>query len=132
MYENGQIFVGQDASGSYNLLFSGTSFATPQVAGAVALLAQAFPNLTGQQIVRLLLDSARDAGAAGIDATYGAGILDIASAFAPRGAMTLAGGTTAVRIGMDTALGSAAMCDALARAGPVRGVALDKIGRAHV
>lgn len=131
VYENGRIFVGQDASGSYNLLFSGTSFATPQVAGAVALLAQAFPNLTGQAIVRLLLETARDAGPPGIDPTYGAGILDIAAAMAPRGAMTLAGGATAVSVGMDTAFGSPAMGDALARSGPVTGVALDSFARAY-
>lgn len=131
VYEGSQIYVGQDASGSFNLLFSGTSFATPQVAGAAALLAQAFPNLTGQQIVRLLLDSARDAGASGVDSTYGTGILDIAAAFAPRGAMTLAGGTTPVRVGMDTANASPAMGDALARTGPVTGVALDSYARAY-
>ena len=34
--------------------YSGTSFAAPVVSGAVALLAQAFPNLTGPQIVSLL------------------------------------------------------------------------------
>lgn len=131
VYENGQIYVGTDAEGSFNLLFSGTSFATPQVAGAVALLAQAFPNLTGQQIVRLLLDTARDAGPAGIDTTYGTGILDIAAAFAPRGAMTLAGGTTAVRIGTNTAMGSPAMGDAPVNSGPVTGVALDSYQRAY-
>lgn len=131
VYENGQIFVGQDANGSYNLLFSGTSFATPQVAGAVALLAQAFPNLTGPQIVRILLDSARDAGAPGIDPVYGAGVLDIAAAMQPRGAMTLAGGTTAVQIGADSVIGSAAMGDAFAGAGPVQGVALDAYARAY-
>ena len=131
VYEGSQIYVGQDAGGSFNLLFSGTSFATPQVAGAVALLAQAFPNLTGQQLVRILLDSARDAGAAGTDATYGRGILDITAALAPRGAMTLAGGITAVRVGMDTGLGSAAMGDALATSGPVQGVVLDSYQRAY-
>ena len=131
VYENGQIFVGQDAGGSYNLLFSGTSFSTPQVAGAVALLAQAFPNLTGQQIVQLLLDSARDAGAAGTDGVYGAGVLDIAAAMAPRGSLTLAGGTAAIGIGMDTAVGSPAMGDALAASGPVQGVALDSYARAY-
>lgn len=131
VYENGQIFVGQDASGPYNLLFSGTSFATPQVAGAVALLAQAFPNLTGQQIVRLLLDSARDAGSSGIDSTFGTGVLDIAAALAPRGALTLAGGTGVVQIGAQTATGSPAMGDALARSGSVQGVALDSYARAY-
>ena len=131
VYENGQIFTGQDANGPYNLLFSGTSFATPQVAGAVALLAQAFPNLTGQQIVRLLLDSARDAGAVGIDSTYGAGVLDIAAAFAPRGALTLAGGNTVVRIGEGTATASPAMGDALGQGGGMQGVALDSYARAY-
>ena len=131
VYENGQIFVGQDSNGPYNLLFSGTSFATPQVAGAVALLAQAFPNLTGQQIVRLLLDTARDAGAAGVDSTYGTGVLDIAAAMAPRGAMTLAGGTTAVSVGMATGTASPAMGDAMAASGPVEGVALDSLARAY-
>lgn len=131
VYENGQIFVGQDASGAYNLLFSGTSFATPQVAGAVALLAQAFPNLTGQQIVRLLLDSARDAGAAGADSTYGTGVLDIAAAMAPRGALTLAGGTSVVSIGSQAITGSPAMGDAVARGGPVQGIALDSYARAY-
>ena len=131
VYENGQVFVGQDAGGPYNLLFSGTSFAAPQVAGAVALLAQAFPNLTGEQIVRLLLDSARDAGVTGTDPVYGAGVLDIAAAIAPRGTLTLAGGTTSVAAGMDTATGSAAMGDALAASGPVEGVALDSYARAY-
>ena len=131
VYENGQIYVGNDAGGPFNLLFSGTSFATPQVAGAVALLAQAFPNLTGQQIVRLLLDSARDAGASGADGVYGTGVLDIAAAIAPRGALTLAGGTAVVAAGMDTGVGSPAMGDALAASGPVQGVALDSYARAY-
>jgi hypothetical protein len=130
VYEGSSIYVGRDASGSFNLLFSGTSFATPQVAGAVALLAQAFPNLTGQQIVRLLLDSAQDAGATGVDTTYGAGVLDIAKAFSPRGTMTLAGGTSVVRTG-EEATGSPAMGDALANPAPLRGVALDSYARAY-
>ena len=65
-------------------LWSGTSFSAPQISGAAALLAQAFPNLTGTQIVQLLLTSARDAGVAGTDDVYGRGILDIAAAFQPQ------------------------------------------------
>ncbi|MFX7792788.1 S8 family serine peptidase, partial [Acinetobacter baumannii] len=44
-------------------LWTGTSFSAPQISGAVALLAQAFPTLTGAQIVSILYQSARDAGA---------------------------------------------------------------------
>jgi subtilisin family serine protease len=62
-----------ETQGNFVFVISGTSFAAPQVAGAVALLAQAFPNLSSQQIVQLLYQSARDAGAAGDDAVYGAG-----------------------------------------------------------
>ena len=131
VYENGEVFVGQDADGSFRLLFSGTSFAAPQVAGAVALLRQAFPNLTGRQIVEILLDSARDLGATGADSTYGRGGLDIAAAFAPSGTTTLAGGTTVVRLGETAAVGSAAMGDAFASPQSLQGVLLDQYRRAY-
>ncbi|WP_425230601.1 S8 family serine peptidase [Sphingomonas sp.] len=75
--------------------WSGTSFAAPQISGAVALLAQAFPNLTGAQIVNLLLTTARDAGAVGTDPIYGRGILDLTRAFQPQGTATLAGANAA-------------------------------------
>ena len=50
VYQNGAIFVGQDASGSYNLVLNGTSFATPQVAGAVALVKALHPTWNSQQV----------------------------------------------------------------------------------
>jgi hypothetical protein len=78
---NGQQFIS---------VVSGSSFSAPQISGAVALLRQAFPNLTAIQTVNLLLSSARDAGAAGTDAIYGRGILDIGNAFAPKGTLSLA------------------------------------------
>ncbi|MFX6119076.1 S8 family serine peptidase, partial [Acinetobacter baumannii] len=64
-------------------------FSAPQISGAVALLAQAFPTLTGAQIVSILYQSARDAGAPGVDSTYGNGILDLTRAFQPLGAASL-------------------------------------------
>ena len=39
-------------------LWSGTSFSAPTISGAVALMAQAFPNLSGKQIVDILFSSA--------------------------------------------------------------------------
>ena len=70
-------------------IVSGTSFSAPQVAGAIALLLQTFPNLTPAQAVQIILNSADDAGAPGTDAVYGRGILDLAAAFAPMGTMSV-------------------------------------------
>jgi hypothetical protein len=111
-----------------DFLYSGTSFSAPQIAGAAALLAQAFPNLTGKQIVELLLSSARDAGAPGPDAQYGVGILDVAAAFAPRGAMSLAGSSVPVSLSAISNL-SAPMGDATPTA--LSAVALDSYARAY-
>jgi hypothetical protein len=55
--------------------------AAPHVAGAVALLKQAFPNLTGRQILEALYNTARDLGTAGEDNTYGTGLIDVYAAF---------------------------------------------------
>ena len=72
-------------------LWSGTSFAAPQISGAIALLAQAFPNLSGAQIVDLLYRTARDTGAPGVDSVYGNGVIDLTKAFQPVGTSALAG-----------------------------------------
>ncbi|MCH8684767.1 S8 family serine peptidase [Pedomonas mirosovicensis] len=67
---------------------SGTSFATAYAAGAVALLLDAFPRLDAQQAARILLDSAQDKDAPGVDAVSGHGHMDVARAFAQARAMT--------------------------------------------
>lgn len=110
--------------------FSGTSASAPVISGAVALLAQAFPNLTGRQIVDLLFNSARDLGTAGDDATYGQGALDLARAFQPQGQTSLAGSMTPVSIASNATM-SPAMGDA-AKAGTAQSIMLDGYGRAYV
>ncbi|MGK2284785.1 S8 family peptidase [Pedomonas sp. V897] len=60
---------------------SGTSFATAYVAGAIALLLDAFPALDAQTAARLLLDCAHDMGQSGVDAVTGHGHIDLAKAF---------------------------------------------------
>ncbi|MDB5694693.1 MAG: peptidase [Sphingomonas bacterium] len=110
-------------------LWSGTSFAAPQISGAVALLAQAFPNLTGAQIVSLLLSTARDVGAPGVDPVYGRGILDLTRAFQPVGTSTVAGATATVSTtGGSTGWTSAPIGDA--RSLGVGAVILDGFERA--
>lgn len=61
---------------------SGSSAAAAAISGAVALIAQVRSDLTGKQIVSLLLKNATDAGAPGRDPTYGNGNLNIAATFA--------------------------------------------------
>lgn len=66
---------GVSTSGVY-----GTSFSTPLVAGAVALLREYNPNATADQIKQALLAGARDLGPAGPDNDYGHGILNVVAA----------------------------------------------------
>lgn len=77
-------------------LWSGTSFSAPTISGAVALLAQAFPNLTGSQIVSILFTTADDLGAVGTDSVYGRGRLNIGRAIQPIGQTSLADSQTPV------------------------------------
>ncbi len=112
-----------------SFLYSGTSFSAPHIAGATALLAQAFPNLTGAQIAQILFDSADDLGAAGTDAIYGRGGLNIGRAFAPRGGAALAGTAFSLTGGAALATLSPAMGDAVQRG--LSAVMLDGFGRAY-
>ena len=130
VYANGQIRITTRNGAQFVTVVSGTSFSTPQIVGAVALVAQAFPNLTGQQIVDLLLRTARDGGAPGTDAIYGRGILDLTNAFAPQGAATLAGSTSLVPLGDTMLVTSGEMGDAGTK-GKLGAVILDGYSRAY-
>lgn len=57
------------------------SEATPIIAGALVLLAQAHPGESGAELLARLYAAARDGGAPGQDATYGRGIVDLTRAF---------------------------------------------------
>lgn len=122
---NGVLTIDQNGA---DVLYTGTSFAAPHISGAIALLAQAFPNLTSKQIVDLLLATARDVGAPGADARYGMGVLDIAAAFAPTGTLSLAGTQVAVMPIATSAL-STPMGDATPAS--LSAVALDGLRRAY-
>lgn len=56
---------------------SGTSMAAPHVTGSVAILLNAFPQLTVKQVREVLMKSSSDLGDSGMDNTFGAGRLDI-------------------------------------------------------
>ena len=62
----------------------GTSFAAGHAAGALALVLQARPELTGPEAEALLRETAADLGEPGPDSTFGRGRIDLASALAAR------------------------------------------------
>jgi len=62
-------------TGGYTRM-SGTSMAGPHVAGVVALMRQANPNVDVQTIKQILMSTARDLGSAGEDNDFGWGCID--------------------------------------------------------
>jgi subtilisin family serine protease len=71
--------VGVTPSGQY-VTWAGTSGATPIVAGVVALVRAAHPDLDAANVINRIVATARDAGPAGADYTYGFGYFDAAAA----------------------------------------------------
>ncbi|WP_110570985.1 S8 family peptidase [Yoonia vestfoldensis] len=98
MAANGQIKVAAQSSDSSYQIGVGASFAAPQVAGSIALLAEAFPELSAAQLRDRLLATA-DNGffthdfvhefapgiTHGYNAEFGHGFLDLRSALLPIG-----------------------------------------------
>lgn len=61
--------------------YQGTSMAGPHVTGSVLLLREAFPNVTGQEILMALYNSADDLGQVGEDNDYGMGMINLENAY---------------------------------------------------
>jgi hypothetical protein len=77
--------------------WSGTSMSAPLVSGSLMLLQSAWPILkTNGTTANLLLATATDLGTKGIDATFGTGLVNLATAFQPYGnlSVTKSNGTT--------------------------------------
>ena len=64
---------------------TGTSFAAPLVSGTIALIQNRWPWLANypKETVQIVLQSARDLGAPGVDEVYGVGLLDATAANSP-------------------------------------------------
>jgi subtilisin family serine protease len=113
----------------------GTSIAAPQVAGALALMLDLFPNISPTTALQILLDTATDyvsaspdavlgvAAGVGDDAVGGAGIMNLRAAFSPQGFALLSFGP-GQQISLATALSpaSGAMGDWVEHSGALNGV----------
>jgi subtilase-type serine protease len=66
-------------TGGYTLM-SGTSMASPMVSGVAALVMEAFPYLTAEQIKTVMLTTATDLGVSGVDAIFGWGLVNAGKA----------------------------------------------------
>lgn len=89
---------------------SGTSMATPVVAGAAALLEGRWPALKANpaSVADILLNSATDIGARGVDPVYGRGLLNVERAFQNAGttAIVAPGGKSVVVSGASITVAS--------------------------
>lgn len=77
----GELLLVSDGNGGVTRM-SGTSFAAPLVAGAIALIQDRWPWLKNypRDVAKVILESAQDLGAPGVDPVYGHGLLDIQAA----------------------------------------------------
>ena len=66
--------------GGQHVLWNGTSGAAPIVAGVVALVMAAHPELDANNVINRVVTTARDAGAPGVDPIYGFGLINAAAA----------------------------------------------------
>lgn len=92
---------GAGPNGAKYATISGTSMATPQVAGAAAVIRAAWPILTAPQVTQILLTTATDLGAAGVDTTYGHGLLNLYAAVQAQGQNLLGYGANIYSGGYD-------------------------------
>ncbi|GHE03317.1 hypothetical protein U879_19655 [Defluviimonas sp. 20V17] len=144
---DGQSIVADNTNPTGYLIGEGASFAAPQVAGSIALLAEAFPDLSPQQLRARLLVTADNSFFSHYDGTltfaggavthkfnneFGAGFLNLRAALLPIGTVGVpmaAGGQ--IPLGQVAIAGGSASGDAIAQAlGKARVVSVDSMGGA--
>ncbi|MCB1883975.1 MAG: S8 family serine peptidase [Geminicoccaceae bacterium] len=130
------VAVGTTVMGGGEGTMSGTSIASPLVSGAAALVLDLAPHLKAEQVVSLLLSTARDLGDPGVDAVYGHGMLDLEAALAPSGTVTVAAGDRVTGAGEALASSSLTLGAAFGDHPDVShaladAVAFDALGRAY-
>jgi len=110
---------------------SGTSFSAPTGAGALALLLQAFPTLTGKAAVNLLETTANHSGVYADSNIYGFGLIDLNAAFTAQGPMSIpqASGQTITPAPMAGSMVATALGDSIAHTNALMTVGYDRYQR---
>ncbi len=78
--------IASTVTGGQYAEFSGTSMAAPYVSGSLALLLEAFPEISNKDALSILFETATDLGQIGVDYIYGHGLVNLDAAFNPVGA----------------------------------------------
>jgi hypothetical protein len=113
---------------------SGTSFATPEVSAALALVMEHFPYLTAGQAAQILLATATKTGIYANEQVYGQGLLNVAAALQPVGPVTIPAANTIggvkVTAASSAVIGSASFAQSWeASVGPI--MVLDNYNRGY-
>lgn len=83
------IFSGYNNADNGYATMTGTSMSAPAVSGALALLSEAFPTMTPQQVRQKLFDTANKTGIYANATLYGQGLMDLDAATLPVGPSSL-------------------------------------------
>ncbi|MBK8766540.1 MAG: S8 family serine peptidase [Burkholderiaceae bacterium] len=112
-------------------LMSGTSMATPVVSGAAALIRSRWTYLSAKDVANILFVTATDLGAAGVDAIYGRGLVNVDRAMKPVGqvATPAYGGKTVPLYGASAGGALAGAMKNAAQAGLLMVSGVDEYGR---
>lgn len=116
------------STGEATLAVSGTSFATPIVSAAIAVIREAFPYMKSSEITNLLFTTARDLGEAGVDEIYGHGMLDLERATRPVG-VELVSVSETMNVRLSTATISGPVAHTI-KSADIKFAFLDSFGRA--
>jgi len=119
------------SSPSTYAMMSGTSMASPLVAGAAAVVKSAWPYLSARDVASVLLLSATDLGAKGVDAIYGRGLLNLERAMLPLGPVTTVGaaGSRPLALGASSSPVTIGAMSAAQGSGALLGAVFDGFGR---
>ncbi|MEZ5937897.1 MAG: S8 family peptidase [Hyphomonadaceae bacterium] len=127
-----------DDRGDYYYV-SGTSFAAPFVAGALAMMLEAFPNLSPETALQAILMTADDyvtstpdpirgeVATTGTDEVSGVGIMNLERAFSPIGTTSMTFDGTKVSLAQALAPASGALGDWVSHAGAFNGLVFQDV-----